>query len=329
MKKALIIRFSSFGDIFHGLEAAAQLHDNGFEVHWATRSDYVELIEGIPEIKKVWGLNRNTGFSGLIKLAKSLNSENFTHVYDAHNNLRSFILGILLKKTNFVRRSKNRWKRILLFKFSKNTFPKPYFSVESFIEPIKHWLEHVNFKKRIMSFNSVHLNADVLSFLNHHNSIVIAPSAAWELKRWPTESWKELIKKLPNFKFLILGGPEDDFCKDIKQEDPQRVLNLAGSLSLIESAAVVSKTRLMIAGDTGLMHLANHLSVNTVALIGPSAFGFPHRESSKILCEKLYCQPCSKDGRGRCKNKTYKKCMIDISSDKVIKTLNSLKVESH
>ena len=55
-----------------------------------------------------------------------------------------------------------------------------------------------------------------------------------------------------------------------------------------------------------------------ILLNGPTAFGKTFSPTIQILEAGLYCQPCSKDGRGKCERQVYQKCMVDILPDKVL-----------
>ena len=96
--KILIIRFSSIGDLTQALSIPAFLKaaSSKTEIHFVTRNDLAELVDNNPNIQKVWKLDKSSGFAGLFKLIQQLRKENFTHIYDAHNNLRSFIIRKLI-----------------------------------------------------------------------------------------------------------------------------------------------------------------------------------------------------------------------------------------
>jgi heptosyltransferase-2 len=147
---------------------------------------------------------------------------------------------------------------------------------------------------------------------------VLAPSAAWELKRWPIDHWKNLILATKGEKYVILGGQEDGFCQDLANLNKEDCLNLAGRLTLMESAFIVSKSEMIIGGDTGLLHLADLMGVKGIMIIGPSAFGFPTGNHIRILEASLPCRPCSKDGRGKCTNKIHKRCLQEVRPDQVL-----------
>ena len=139
------------------------------------------------------------------------------------------------------------------------------------------------------------------------------------MKRWPIPHWEKLIAIMPNQQFIILGGKDDLFCEDLKMIAPDRVQNLAGKLSLVESCALIKNSKLVISADTGLLHVADVLGVKALSLMGPTAFGFTTGTQIKTLEVALPCRPCTKDGRGTCSQEVYQKCMVDITPEWVAK----------
>jgi len=148
--------------------------------------------------------------------------------------------------------------------------------------------------------------------------IILVPSAAWKMKRWPIAHWKTVIELLPEYQFTILGGPEDDFCIELENIDPKRVTNLAGKLSLKESCAIAGHCDFIITGDTGLQQVADLSGRKGLSLMGPTAFGFTTMGTIKTLGVELECRPCSKDGRGNCSQDIYQKCMVEITPEQVV-----------
>lgn len=323
--KVLIIRLSSFGDILQCLSSPAVLKKAwpDSQVHWVVRSDFEELIAHNPHIENVWSFNKKRGLLAWLQLAYRLRSEDFTHVYDAHSNLRSRLLCAVFRMVfwknsySVIRRSKMRFKRFLLFQLGKNLFPTPFKGQVSFLKPLQKW----NIDTSIPSKPQLHFSSDTLARVNpllpKEKFIAIAPSAAWPMKRWPIDYWKQLISLNPEKYFVILGGPDDQFCAEIAAIAPQRTLNLAGQLKLLESCAVLLSAQQVVSADTGLLHAADLLGKKTIALIGPTAFGYPSHPNSHVLETSLDCKPCSKDGRGRCTQDVYQKCMVSISPQMV------------
>lgn len=325
--KVLIIRLSSFGDILQTLPAITALHNSGASVSYLTKKSFSPLISSHPHIHTVLELHGKGSFKDLWITAREIHHHNFTHIYDAHNNLRSLILKSLLlvfaltnlKIYSVLTRSKQRWKRFLFFKLRKPVFIMPFKGALSFLEPLKNWSVTYN------PDNQTHLFLPPTKGQSPQKPfITLAPSAAWKTKRWPEAYWIELIKGCPDKYFVLLGGPEDHFCERIEQASPTNTINMAGKLNLIESCHFIKESSLLISGDTGLLHAADQLNHPCIGLIGPTAFGYPFNKNSIVLETQLDCKPCSKDGRNPCINKIYQKCLVDVHPKTVIQKTNQM-----
>ena len=306
---------SSFGDIVQCLGVAQALKNKfpGCLLHWVVRSDYYDLVSSCKWIDHIHKIDRQDGIQGLIKLIGELRQQNFTHIYDAHNNLRSLLICWFVKTANLIRRPKQRIYRWLLFCWRINLFDKPFKAQISYLKPLQKW--------QINQFGT----SDYLVFtgfpetpLKKNSYVTLVPSAAWPVKRWPLKYWQQLINLCPQTDFAILGGPDDAFCSELRAvNQKQMVVNFAGKLSLIQSCQILSQSQLVISNETGFSHVADVLKKPLVVLIGPTAFGYPIEDTSKVLEVDLYCKPCSKDGHNRCRNKVYQKCLLDLSPEMV------------
>lgn len=311
MRKVLIVRFSSLGDILQCFPAAQHFKAQGFDnVHWLTREDFDQVVKMNPFVDKTIAFKRNAGILGLLALATELRRESYDLIYDAHNNLRSHILLWILRwGTNFIRRKKHRLRRYLLFRWHWNLFSKRMLGQETYLTPIGGQLSAFSWGKP----------------LNKQNYVALVPGAAWPLKQWPLSYWLDLIGRFPQQKFVILGGKGDDICFEIaKNSNNNQVQVLAGQLSYSQSIEHVGQAKAVVANDTGLVHAADLYNVPTIALIGPSAFGYPSSPNSHVAEVQLWCKPCSKDGRGKCKNSFHMKCMVDIRPEDVARQLKVL-----
>jgi lipopolysaccharide heptosyltransferase II len=343
-EKILLIRFSSFGDVVQTLSVVSALKKRWpeAEIHWVTRSEFSPLIETHLALHKVWGLEKNKGLKGLWTLAMALRGQNFTRIYDAHNNLRSHFIGWVLRiphglaqfqRPQLLRRSIRRWKRFLLFNLRINLFEQPFSGQRDLLEPLESWGIANTPPSAPQLFVSSQSRSIVHQLLQRRGLstgpfVALAASAAFPLKRWPLDHWKQLLQLWlttdSQIKFVLLGGPEDHFLKELSAIDENRIVNLAGQLSLAESAAIVERSSLLIANDTGLLHVGEQLGKTTLALMGPAPFGFPcRRESTHILELDLECRPCSKHGQGPCRNARYQWCLVGISPEHVLETAQS------
>lgn len=335
-----MLRFSSIGDVLQTLSVAGKLGEvfPQAEIHWVTRQEFAPLLDTHPSIKKVWtlkrGLKGREGFSELARLGRELKRERFTHVYDAHNNLRSRILCWQLKgfanwrvvfgKLKFLRRSIYRWRRFLLFKFRINRFPKPFPGQFALLEPLESWGIKPLAPPPPQLFLPKSRVAETALKLPWKEFVALAPSASYALKRWPVEHWIRLIRLMPQCRFVILGGPEDQFLKVIAQSEPDRVIDFSGQLTLFQSADVVGLAQALVSNDTGLLHVAEQIGKPCIALMGPAPFGYPGRPKTRILERELGCRPCSKHGQGPCVNKEFQLCLRAIAPEEVAHELRNM-----
>lgn len=335
--KILIIRLSSIGDIIQCMSVITGLKNKfpDAEIHWIARADLASLVKIDPRIDKIWEFDRKEGFAGVFKLGARLKKEKYDLIYDAHSNIRSNILKLILcpfgicnlfKRNRLVTRHKDRLKRLLLFKFRINLLPKPFKALDSFRSPIAKW-DVTQFNTPFDNWRFPRETVEKVQNLvlkqvpEDHKWVALVPSAAWELKRWPVKYWQELVQMRNDLHFVVLGGPSDSFCEAIKSVAPNRVINLAGQTSLMESFCTVWHAPYVISGDTGFLHAADLFQKNGQALIGPTAFGFPSNPKMKVMEVNLPCRPCTKDGNVKCKLKEVRKCMVDISPQLVADTI--------
>lgn len=329
MTKIFIIRFSSIGDIIQCMSVTQGIKEAipGSELHWITRKDLAPILRTDKDIDKIWEFDRKDGVKGLIRMAKSIRNEAPDIIYDAHLNLRSAILKTVIcpkwKKwlcigPKCIIRKKNRFGRFLFFNLGvKKAIEFPFRGMVSFQKPLikygyfketdkpKDWYFPENIKEKVKSLF-------VEKGLDKNGFITIIPSAAWELKRWPVKHWKELVKQMPDKRFVILAGPEDHFTKEIKEVAPDRVVNFFGRTSLLESFYIVFLSNMVVSADTGFLHAADLFKRKAISLMGPTAYGHPTGKTVKILELDLPCRPCTKEGNAECKIKETKKCLVDI-----------------
>ncbi|WP_415911094.1 glycosyltransferase family 9 protein [Oleiharenicola sp. Vm1] len=117
-------------------------------------------------------------------------------------------------------------------------------------------------------------------------------------KRWPVEHWRALIAALPERTFALFGTPNDRAITDaVAAGFGDRVENLAGRTGLVEFATRLQGCAVLVANDTGGMHLANALGVPVVGLFGPTN---PVRTGPVFAAPKVLLQPpgCPPTGGG-------------------------------
>lgn len=168
----------------------------------------------------------------------------------------------------------------------------------------------------------------ILNKIPNKKIIALAPGSAQYTKQWPKEYFGELINLIEEegFDTVLIGGPEDKFvCNEIKSKYNLDAVNLAGELSLLESAVLIKKIDLVISNDSAPLHIANAVKTDVIAIFGPTVkkFGcYPYRDGDKILEVELDCRPCSKHGGDSCPKEHFK-CMKNIKPKMVFEVVKN------
>ena len=322
--KILVIRFSSIGDIvltFPILRCIKeQLAES--ELHIATKTSFSELYNASGQVDKVHCLG-----DSLTSLADQLKQENFDVVIDLHNNLRSRIICFRLgvKRTyHFDKLNLLKW---IYVRFKINRLPKKHI-VDRYFETVEN-IGVFNDGKNNKFFILNKVNIEQELDLREGNFIAIAMGAQFSTKQIPLSKLVEIVSKI-DIPIVLLGGKMDqEKSEKLVQKFPEkRIINTCGNYSLIESASILKNAKILLTGDTGLMHIASCFQFpivtvwgNTTPSFGMSAY---RPESNETIVDfeiqNLSCRPCSKIGFNKCPKGNFK-CMELQDSEAISRRL--------
>lgn len=327
VKKILVIRFSSLGDVLLTTPLLKSINENypSSEVHYLTKSNFSGVINNNPHINKIIEADNNIDFAGLQKLKQDIKSENYDLIIDAHNSLRSLYLRLFINAKKLVFR-KYSFKKFLLVKFKINLMKD--------LLPISvRYCNIIPDNKYVYSLPEIHTDEssksaaerllNELSLPSARKLICIAPSSNHFTKTYPAEYYIDLINMFEKDKyiFVLIGkGKDKDNINIIKSAAGENVIDMCDKLSIPEMAEMVNICSLFISGDTGPMHVAEALNKPLVMMAGSSVkeFGFyPQNKNSTVLeNNSLRCRPCSHIGRSNCPLGHFK-CMKEIKPQSV------------
>jgi ADP-heptose:LPS heptosyltransferase len=156
--------------------------------------------------------------------------------------------------------------------------------------------------------------------------VALFPGASIPERRWGAEKFHRLGVWLneQGLAVVVVGGGQDREVGKTILAGCQG-LNLAGSTSLAETAAILQRSSLLVTGDSGVLHMAVGLDVPTVSLFGPGIADkwAPRGEKHSVLNKNLPCSPCTRFGTtppcpdgGR--------CIQEISVDEVASAVATL-----
>jgi heptosyltransferase-2 len=166
--------------------------------------------------------------------------------------------------------------------------------------------------------------------LTTRDFITVSPASVWFTKQFPANQWISFIQKIPaGVGIYLLGGPGDGPLCDAIRESSKRdeIKVLAGSLTYLESSALMSRAIMNYVNDSAPMHFASAMNAPVTAVYCSTipAFGFgPISDNSHIveIQEKLYCRPCGLHGYKSCPERHFR-CATEIRQEQLLRTLPS------
>jgi len=155
--------------------------------------------------------------------------------------------------------------------------------------------------------------------------ICIAPASVWFTKQYPKEKWAQLIAALPSsHTIFLIGGPGDAaLCSEIAHlASPRDVTILCGSLSYLESAALMEGAIMNYTNDSAPLHFASATNSPVTAVFCSTIpqFGFGPLHDKGIVAEieeTLACRPCGLHGHKACPEGHFK-CAQDIKTEQLL-----------
>ena len=296
MDKVLVIRFSSIGDILlttpilRGLAQQAAV-----EVHVLTKASFAQLLNGNPWVSKVHSLEDRWE-----DLLPQLKAEGFREIIDLHHNLRTLKVkkALGLPSHSFPKLNLQKW---ILVNTKINLLPDIHI-VDRYFKTV----EHLGVKPDGKGLDyfiapAVTISLDALPESFRQGYVAYAFGGQHDGKMASTEKMIDICTQAP-LPVVLLGGPEDaGRGAHLERACGPRVFSMAGKLSLAQSGSLLDQARVVLAHDTGLMHMAAALGKPIVSLWGGTMpeFGmYPYKpgKGSAILEEDHWLRPPSKLG---------------------------------
>lgn len=333
MKKILLLRFSSIGDIVLTSPVVRCLHKRypEAEIHFLCKTKFATILKANPYIDKIYGFDKD--FNTILP---QLKAEAYDVVIDLHKNLRSLRLRKSLDVTSHAFHKAN-WAKWLMVNFKINQLPKEHI-VHRYMATVKP-LGVVYDGEGLDYFipEGQMFNGADFGLAPNEPFLAFVIGAAHATKRLPLEKIKAICSLLPQ-KIVLLGGPAEQEVGAAVTNSLPKVINSCGKLGLHQSADAIRQASLVISHDTGMMHIAAALRKKVISVWGNTIpeFGmypfYPEKQSNRgkpallsemIEVKELSCRPCSKIGFAQCP-KSHFKCMEEIDIEELRRLIEKL-----
>ncbi|MBA4387057.1 MAG: hypothetical protein C0404_03690 [Verrucomicrobia bacterium] len=290
--RVLVVKLSSLGDLFHALPAVHNLKVKlGAEVDWAAQSEYTELVKCFTDVRRIVPYHRHAAVRRFPQLLKDLRAEEYDYVVDFQGLLKSAVISRLARGRKVIGPSFKREGAGLFYDAVAGERRKDRHAVEENLDVVRFLgLDPIPVEFPV-SFPKVRLDGT-------RRRVGFLPSSRWATKNWPTRCFVDLgrlLLKTGRVSLYIIGGPADaEICARIEEGLEGGATNLCGKHSLPQTGGALKELDLLIANDSGPIHMAAAVGIPVLGIFGPTdpLRTGPYGKMHRIVRASLPCQPC-------------------------------------
>jgi heptosyltransferase-2 len=309
MKKILIIKLASLGDVLVSTPFFSILKKNNYKVLHLVDKNCSIITKENPNIDKFYLFDTNANIFkkifAILHLIFILRKEKIDVAFNFH---RSNILGIILLLSG-IKKIYGFQNRISKFYDDYIIYDYKYINrtIQEF-NLIKKW--NSNLKKPVKLEYYFNKNTNIDKFELPHKYIVCNPGGAsnihsiMENRRLDIEYYDKVFDNLP-YKVVIVGNGENDLLISTKIKS-KNIINLVNKTTFDETALIIKKSLLYFGNDSSLLFLAAALNKVTLGIFGPTPriAANPIGNKQYYIESKEICAPCYNPYEGL-KGKAY------------------------
>jgi ADP-heptose:LPS heptosyltransferase len=320
VKRILIIQTAFLGDVILATPVISELKrlfpESAIDI--VVKKGNECLLLNNPHLRSAIIFDKTSGkWKSIIRLTKQFREEKYDLVVNLHRHGSSGIMTAFSKGKKKYGFKKNPFS-ILFSKRFNHVIGDGTHEVERNLSLIKEFGAEKLVRPELFPSEKDQLKVDGYIMERYY---CIAPASVWFTKQLPAAKWIELIRGIDeNTPIYLVGGLEDvTLCEEIKEiAKHPLVVNLAGKISILQSAALMKRSTRSYVNDSGPLHLASSVNANVTAFFCSTvpAFGFgPLSDNSEVLEVKdLDCRPCGIHGHDKCPKGHFSCAKIDLSS---------------
>lgn len=304
--KALIVRLSSIGDVVHTLPALAALHRHGWEAGWLVEPAPRPLLENQPFLSSVFAAPGARGFrmATASEAVRALREQRYDAVLDFQGLWKSAVWARLSGAPRVVGYSAP-WRREPLSAF---LIREP----ADLPADIPHIIDKNLALLRVLGIEALGLREfplppteaqaaaveAALAELQPREFALLNPGGGWANKLWTADGYAAVARGLRDrgLRSLVTWGPGEERLAErvVALSDGAAVKCFA--TGLLEYVELVRRARLVVAADTGPLHLACAVRTPVVGIYGPTdpARNGPFSPRDVVVRRAPLCSPCHK-----------------------------------
>ncbi|GAB3263641.1 glycosyltransferase family 9 protein [Larkinella harenae] len=303
----LIIQTAFIGDVILATSLVEKLraHFPDATIDFLLRKGNEGLLKNHPHLSEVLIWNKKNGkYRDLMRLLRLIRARRYDKIINLQRFGATGLLTALSGAAETVGFSKNPFSRFFTHRIEHRIAPGIH-EVDRNTELVSWFTNRSAFKPKLYPSSA---DFDQVELYQSEPYICLAPTSVWYTKQYPEVRWIDFLQRLPeHLTVYMLGAPTDSEAIERirKGGSREKVVNLAGKLSLLASAALMKGAQMNFVNDSAPLHLASAVNAPTTAIFCSTVpqFGFgPLADDSHLveIEELLECRPCSLHGRKKC-----------------------------
>jgi heptosyltransferase-1 len=325
VKRALIVRLGSLGDVVHAIPVAASLRSAypSAQIDWVTDPIYLPLIGLVEGVDRAIGLDARAWLPGARGNVVSVLAALRRSAYDVVLDLQGLLKSAMLARAVGARRTVG-FSRTHLREPAARLFYSESVSAGGAVHVIQQNLavsaalgaidRSVRFPVRVPESAAV---ADVARELGGGFAL-LNPAGAWPNKRWPPSRFgavAQALERSHGLPSIVMWGPGEQALAEAVAVASGGAARVSPPMSIPDLLALAHASRVMVSGDTGPLHLAAAVGTPVVALFGPTR---PERNGPWAAADVSVSRvaQCECQYQRRCRRR--EPCIEDIGVEEVL-----------
>lgn len=324
-KRILVIKLSSLGDIFHAIPAVNNLQVAlEAEVDWVTQPEYVDLVGHFSMVSTVIPFPRRKFWGQAGALIRAVRAGRYDYIIDLQGLIKSALVARIARGGKRIGPSFQREGAWFFYDAVAGRRNKDRHAVEENLDVVRYLGLPVMPVTFPVKFPVPVVEPGPLR-------VALVPWSRRVNKNWPASHFialgRQIQKEFGASVFLFGSRAERAGCEEMRAalastSGAAAVMNCAGETSLVEMGGWFSSMNLVVANDSGPLHMAAAVGIPVVTMFGPTdpRRTGPYGAGHHVVRSEMDCCPCL----GKECRLPQIECMINITPEQVMRVVRKV-----